>query len=243
MRVGGSDAWTSLLLGSEEGNRFASRSGRVGVVEEQVRQDDHASVAVECGVVGVARCVVEGCSGGIGHRGRVPNRYIGDKHPTVQEVTERAELRIVRLEDVPWQEVKAQQHGTTRVSVWEKYLEWTPERLTLYGRYDPGMVIERHRHRSDHLVHVIEGEIAVDGVACGAGTTLFLPLGAAMGPIEAGPEGAVLFEVMLGDPRAVPADPDGFAALLADRGVVALPNPPIEAPPWFGARTDGDPGA
>jgi hypothetical protein len=104
------------------------------------------------------------------------------------------------------------------------------------------MLLERHGHRSDHLVHVIEGSITVGDEVCDAGTTLLLPVGATMGPIEAGPEGAVLFEVMLGDPRAVPADPAGFAALLADRGVVPLPNPEIEAPPWFGARTDGDPG-
>ena len=152
------------------------------------------------------------------------------------------QLRIVRLDDVPWQEVKAQQHGDRRVSVWEKYLEWTPERMTLYGRYDPGMILERHGHRSDHLVHVIEGSIDVGGERCEAGTTLILPLGATMGPIEAGPEGAVLFEIMLGDPRAVSADPAEFAALLAARGVTPLPNPPIDAPPWFGERTDGDPG-
>jgi hypothetical protein len=153
------------------------------------------------------------------------------------------ELHIVRLGDVPWQEVKAQQHGDRRVSVWEKYLEWTPERMVLYGRYDPGMLLERHGHRGDHLVHVIEGSITVGGEACDAGTTLLLPVGAAMGPIEAGPEGAVLFELMLGDPRAVPADPVGFAALLAERGVTPLPNPPIDAPSWFGDRTDSDPGA
>jgi hypothetical protein len=153
------------------------------------------------------------------------------------------ELQIVHLDDVPWQEVKAQQHGDRRVSVWEKYLEWTPERMTLYGRYDPGMLLERHGHRSDHLVHVIEGSIDVGGEACGPGTTLILPLGAAMGPIEAGPEGAVLFEVMLGDPRAWPADREGFDALLAERGVTPLPNPPFEAPDWFGERTDGNPGA
>jgi len=152
-------------------------------------------------------------------------------------------LRIIRLEDVPWQEVKAQRHGERRVSVWEKYVEWTPERLVLYGRYDPGMLIERHGHRSDHLVHVLDGWLDVGGERCGPGTTLVLPLGAAMGPIEAGPEGATLFEVMLGDPRSVPADRDGFAALLAERGVEPLPNPPIDAPPWFGERTDGDPGA
>jgi len=157
-------------------------------------------------------------------------------------------LRIIRLEDVPWQEVKAQQHGDRRVSVWEKYLEWTPERMVLYGRYDPGMLLERHGHRSDHLVHVLEGSIDVwsdlgGKEPCGPGTTLILPVGAAMGPIEAGPEGALLFEVMLGDPRSVPADPESFAALLAERGVTPLPNPTIDAPAWFGPRTDGDPGA
>src|SRR4051794_4635117 len=30
------------------------------------------------------------------------------------------ELKITHLEDVEWQEVKAQQHGDRRVSVWEK---------------------------------------------------------------------------------------------------------------------------
>src|SRR5690606_2860953 len=104
-------------------------------------------------------------------------------------------------------------------------------RMVLYGRYDPGMLLERHGHRSDHLVHVIDGAITVGSEVCGPGTTLLLPVGAAMGPIEAGPDGAVLFEVMLGDPRAVPADPAGFANLLAERGVEPLPNPPVDAPP------------
>jgi hypothetical protein len=158
-------------------------------------------------------------------------------------MTHMPELRIVHLADVPWQEVKAQQHGDRRVSVWEKYLEWTPERMVLYGRYDPGMLIERHGHRSDHLVHVVDGSITVGNEVCGPGTTLFLPVGAAMGPIEAGLDGAVMFEVMLGDPRAVPADRAGFDALLAERGVQPLPNPPIEAPTWFAPRTDSDPGS
>ena len=36
------------------------------------------------------------------------------------------------------------------------------------------------------------------------------------------------------------ADPEGFAALLAERGVTALPNPEIKTPSWFGQRTDTD---
>jgi hypothetical protein len=148
------------------------------------------------------------------------------------------ELKITHIDDVEWQEVKAQQHGDRRVSVWEKYLEWTPDLMVLYARYDPGMLTERHGHKSDHIVYVLGGEITVGDVVCQPGTNIVLEHGAVFGPIEAGPDGALLLEIMMGDPRAVPADPEGFAALLADRGVTSLPNPPIQAPPWFGPRTD-----
>ncbi|MBV8951147.1 MAG: hypothetical protein JOZ99_09750 [Actinobacteria bacterium] len=152
------------------------------------------------------------------------------------------ELKITHIDDVPWQEVKAQQHGERRVSIREKYLEWTPGLMVLYARYEPGMLVERHGHRSDHIVYVIEGEITVGGVVCRPGTNIVLEQGAVFGPIEAGPDGAVLLEIMMGDPRAVAADPDGFGRLLAERGVTPLPNPPVEAPAWFGERTDSDPG-
>jgi len=150
------------------------------------------------------------------------------------------ELKITHIDDVAWQEVKAQQHADLdrRVSVWEKYLEWTPNLMVLYARYDPGMVIERHGHRSDHIVYVLEGEVTVGGVLCRPGTNIVLEKGAVFGPLVAGPQGTVMLEIMTGDPRAVPADPEGFAALLAERGITPLPNPPLEAPPWFGPRTD-----
>lgn len=148
------------------------------------------------------------------------------------------ELTVTRLDDVEWQEVKAQLHGDRRVSIWEKYLVWTPDLMVLYARYEPGMLTERHGHMSNHVVYVLEGEITVGDVVCRPGTNLYLEKGAAFGPIEAGPEGALLFEIMTGDPRAVPADPDGWTALLSERGVTPLPNPPFEAPPWFGERTD-----
>jgi hypothetical protein len=46
-------------------------------------------------------------------------------------------------------------------------------------------------------------------------------------------EGVTLFEVMMGDPRSFPADPEGYAALLAERGVEQLPNPAIGLPGWL----------
>ena len=148
------------------------------------------------------------------------------------------ELRITRVDDVPWQEVKAQAHGDRRVSVWEKYLEWSPTLMVLYARYDAGMLVERHGHLSDHIVYVLEGQIRVGDEVCTSGTNLVLEEGATFGPIEAGPDGALLLEVMMGDPRAVPVDRDGFEALCAARGITPLPNPTIDAPPWFGDRTD-----
>jgi hypothetical protein len=153
-----------------------------------------------------------------------------------------AELKITHIDDVPWQEVKAQQHGERRVSIWEKYLEWTPGLMVNYARYDPGMLTERHGHGSDHIVYVLEGELTVGDVVCGPGTNIVLEHGAVFGPLEAGPNGVFLLEIMMGDPRAVPADRDGFERLLAERGVTPLPNPPVDAPPWFGERTDSDPG-
>jgi hypothetical protein len=43
----------------------------------------------------------------------------------------------------------------------------------------------------------------------------------------------VLFEVMMGDPRSFPADPEGYEQLLASRGVEQRPNPPIDLPSWL----------
>src|SRR3954463_12776466 len=152
------------------------------------------------------------------------------------------ELRITRTADVEWQEVKAQQHGDRRVSVWEKDLEWTPGLMVLYARYGPGMLTEQHGHMSDHIVYVLEGLVTVGDERCGPGTNIVLEHGAAFGPIEAGPDGALVREFMMGVPRSVPTDPRAFAELLAQRGITPLPNPPIQAPDWFGARTDSNPG-
>ena len=112
------------------------------------------------------------------------------------------------------------------------------EASPLYARYDPHMVVERHSHRSHHIVFVLEGEITVGDVCCTAGMHITLEHGAVFGPIVAGPDGAILYEIMMGDPRAVPADREGFERLCAERGVEPLPNPPLDRPDWVGERTD-----
>jgi len=139
-------------------------------------------------------------------------------------------LAFIADGDVPWTEVIAQMHGERRVSVHEKFLEWNDRRMVVLGRYDPGVVIERHGHASDHLVYVLEGELLVGDRLCPRGTLIVLELGAKFGPLIAGASGALLFEVWMGDASPVPDDKQAYYALLAERGIVRLPNPAFERP-------------
>jgi len=139
-------------------------------------------------------------------------------------------LAFVHIDDVPWTEVIAQQHGERRVSVHEKFLEWNAQRMVVLGRYDPHVVIERHGHASDHLVYVLEGELTVGDRVCPPGTLIVLEVGAKFGPLIAGAQGALLLETWAGDPRPVPGNKDEYYALLRERGIVRLPNPPFTKP-------------
>ena len=147
-----------------------------------------------------------------------------------EPVSSEPRLAFVHVDDVPWTEVIAQQHGERRVSVHEKFLEWNAQRMVVLGRYDPNVIIERHGHASDHLVYVLEGELTAGDRHCPAGTLIVLELGAVFGPLVAGPQGALLFETWAGDPRPVPADKEGYYALLQSKGIVRLPNPSFTKP-------------
>ena len=141
--------------------------------------------------------------------------------------------RIVHLDDLAWQEVRRQRHGDRDVSVREKWLDFSPEFLSLYAKWDPGRIVQPHGHMSHHLVFVIEGDLMCGDVLCRAGTHIALDQGDTFGPFVAGPEGVELFEVMMGDPRSFPADLEGYERFLAERGVEQLPNPPIALPDWL----------
>ena len=60
-----------------------------------------------------------------------------------------------------------------------------------------------------------------------------LEQGASFGPSIAGPQGVLIYEISFGDPRSWAADPEEFDKLLAERGVVKLPNPDIPLPDWL----------
>jgi hypothetical protein len=148
------------------------------------------------------------------------------------------EPRFRHLEDpdLGWQQVKVIRNadGSTS-SVWEKWLAFSPDPqyLSLYARWDPGMVIRRHGHFSPHVIFVVSGDMWCGGRHCPAGTHVELPLGAAFGPFVAGADGTELLEVMMGDPRSWGDDPASFAAALHGQGAEALPDPPIDLPAWL----------
>ena len=138
--------------------------------------------------------------------------------------------------DVIWQQVKRQRNADgSESSVWEKWLSFSadPQYLSLYAKYDPGMIVRRHGHLSPHVLFVLDGEVLIGGRRCPRGTHVELPFGAAFGPIRAGEEGAVLFEVMMGDPRSWGDAPETFERELAQHGATALPDVPLEFPPWL----------
>ena len=143
------------------------------------------------------------------------------------------EPKFRHAKDEDWHEVRALQLETGRASVFEKWLEFTPKFLSLYAKWDPGMMIHKHGHNSDHVLFVLEGSMTCGDVECTKGMHITLEQGAAFGPFIAGPEGVELFEVMMGDPRSWAADTDGFETLLAEKGAKRLPNPPIELPDWL----------
>jgi hypothetical protein len=141
---------------------------------------------------------------------------------------------------VPWQQCKRQRNADgSESSVWEQWLACStdPPYLSLHARYDPGMIVRRHGHHSPHVVLVLDGELWVGDRRCPTGTHIELPLGAAFGPLRAGPAGATLFEVMLGDPRSWGDRSELFDAALAEHGVEPLPDPEVDFPPeWDDLR-------
>jgi hypothetical protein len=138
--------------------------------------------------------------------------------------------------DVTWQQVRRQRNADgTEASVWEKWLAFSPEPqyLSLYAKYDPGMIVRRHGHFSPHVVFVLEGGAWFGERWCPAGTHIELPLGAAFGPVRAGDDGAVMFEVMLGDPRSWGDRPEEFERVLAEQGAEVLPDVELDYPDWL----------
>jgi hypothetical protein len=149
------------------------------------------------------------------------------------------ELVFRHVDDIPWQEGRAQQHGDRRVSVWNRLVEWGEDGPSfVHTRYDPGLTLEVHGHNSNHIIYILKGSVTISEVECTPGMMILLEHGATFGPIVAGPEGTELVEFYSGDPRPRSADPEGYLALLASKNIELLPHPKIEIPSRRSPATD-----
>ncbi len=142
-------------------------------------------------------------------------------------------VRFRHSDDEKWQEVRALELPSGRVSVKEKWFEFSDKFLSLYAKWDPGMMIHKHGHNSEHVVFVLEGSMSCGDVECTKGMHITLDQGSAFGPFIAGPDWVELFEVMMGDTRSWAADTECFDRLLEEKGAKRLPNPPIDMPDWI----------
>lgn len=135
---------------------------------------------------------------------------------------------ICHVDDLEWQEVRAQEQGGRRASVWNRFVDVRPERTVIHTKYDPGMLLARHAHHADEVIYVLEGEVTVGDVVCRAGHVIVLEAGESFGPLITGDEGAVIFEVFTGAAPRASQDRTGYDELLAERGVTELPDPDFD---------------
>ena len=146
---------------------------------------------------------------------------------------------IRRLDDpgLEWQRVKAQRNADgTESSVWEKWFAFRadPPYLSLYARYDPGMVVRRHGHRSPQVVFVLEGEILVGDEVCGAGAHIELPEGEQFGAPRRRGRRMCPVRGDAGRPAQLERRPGRVRpGLCSARGVTPLPDPEIDFPDWL----------
>jgi len=141
------------------------------------------------------------------------------------------QLIVQQVEDLPWHEVRSQQIGDRRTSVWNRFVDITDDRTVAYTRYDAGVMLPRHSHHSDEVIYIIEGEVTVGGQSWPAGTAAVLEAGKFFGPLVTGPDGALLFEVFTGRADRAGQDRTGFAELLEEKGSRELPDPSFTLPP------------
>src|ERR1700704_2536243 len=83
--------------------------------------------------------------------------------------------RFAHLDDVKWQEVRRVRQGGRTMSVREKWLDFSPEYLSLYAKWDPGMIVQPHGHNSNHVIFVLEGDMMCGDVVLRRGVPAFFP--------------------------------------------------------------------
>ena len=138
------------------------------------------------------------------------------------------------LDDIDWTPVQRQRNADGSESVVRE--KWPIIRLGFLSAhvfYEPGMVVRRHGHRSNHIVFVLGGDGWIGSEPVGPGMHIHVPLGAAFGPIVAGPAGLICWELSFGEFGGWGDQPELYEREIAARGVSPLPDPPLEIGDWF----------
>ncbi len=138
------------------------------------------------------------------------------------------------IDDIEWTPVQRQLNadGTESV-VREKWPIIRPGFLSAHVHYEPQMIVRRHGHRSNHVVFVLGGGGRIGDESCEAGTHIHVPLGAAFGPIVAGPEGLTCWELSFGEFGGWGDQPELYEREMTASGASPLPDPPLDLGDWF----------
>lgn len=147
-----------------------------------------------------------------------------------EQASARDGIRFYDISDAQHQDVVVQMHGDRAVGVQLRIFEWNADRMVAHTHYDPDIVLPRHSHASDTLIYILDGEVSIDGRSCPAGTQIVLPKDTPLGPLIAGPEGCTFIESYAGDFTATMLDEEGYARLLAERGITPVPAAKLELP-------------
>jgi anti-sigma factor ChrR (cupin superfamily) len=113
-------------------------------------------------------------------------------------------------------------HGDRRVGVHLQVLEHNAARFVAHTRYDPGLILARHAHKSDALIFILDGEVQIGEGSCRAGTLIVLEKDNFFGPLIAGPEGCTFLESYAGDVASVHEDDELYHQLLSSKGIVPI---------------------
>ena len=83
-----------------------------------------------------------------------------------------------------------------------------PNLFVMRVDFDPNMLVERHKHASDHVIYIMEGEIIVEGTKVHAGSCITIKKDVFYGPESAGPEGCRTVIIFDGSPEQTFEDPE-----------------------------------
>jgi hypothetical protein len=70
------------------------------------------------------------------------------------------------MDNEAWREVRAQEHNGKRVSIHEKWLEFSSKCLSMYARFDPGVIVPYHGHKAVNIIFVVKGSMMCGDVHC-----------------------------------------------------------------------------